>query len=452
MARVPIATLKGPQGEDGPRGLPGMEGVPTDAALGQYLNTWTARDTASGLALAQALESSASTVGTIPPKLPRGRIISRFQPGHTWANNAGGWLPFTDIVAHGSQSWGFDSTSAAAENHVTRMEFPAPINIVGQSVLVRAYIEDPTKVSNFIVTMDSGATGNSNTTSYPTMSVRAVDGGKWWDFLFAYGSAFNQIGTPDRTSMKRIGITIRTSAAIKVRFNSVELVSAPETLPTAMQKVVILESDDGDGTNALMHKVMSEYGARGTINMIAENMDRANRLSYAQLKSWQRNDGWDVQAHAYYLTTQNFPSLTLEQLDKELALLRAWCRRYGFQGDFIIYPQGLFNDNIRAIAAKYFRGGRTVYTTPVTVPGVRPYAISALSVQNTNTVASVTAYMDQVVNSGGAAHIVFHHWVEGDAPAGDPIGWGTNQLRAVIEYGIAQGYTFATYSEVYGTR
>lgn len=39
MARVPIANLKGPQGEDGPRGLPGVNAVPADEAVAEYAAT-----------------------------------------------------------------------------------------------------------------------------------------------------------------------------------------------------------------------------------------------------------------------------------------------------------------------------------------------------------------------------------------------------------------------------
>ncbi|WP_431863034.1 hypothetical protein [Microbacterium algeriense] len=54
MARVPIANLKGPQGNQGPRGLPGVNAVPADEAVAEYL---AAEDSETGQAFRDTLRT-----------------------------------------------------------------------------------------------------------------------------------------------------------------------------------------------------------------------------------------------------------------------------------------------------------------------------------------------------------------------------------------------------------
>ena len=264
-------------------------------------------------------------------------------------------------------------------------------------------------ISDSTVSFDSGATGTSNTTNYPATSVRAVDAAVWQPYMSNYGGANDQVGTPDRSAMRRIGIRVVTSGAIQVRINSVRLVDRTELTPSHTRPVVILESDDGQGSNVLMHRILSEYGIPGTINMIAENADQPDRLSTATLQQWQR-EGWDVHGHAYALTSQNYLGLTPEEVDEDMGKLKGWLMEHGFNGQFIAYPQGGYNRTIEATTRRYFRGARTVNITPMTGYGVRPYAIAAWSVNATDSISAITGYMDACAASGAPCHLVFHHF------------------------------------------
>ena len=383
------------------------------------------------------------------PAPPTGQPVSRFQAGHAWTDAAGGWAVKTDIVMHGSQSWGFDAVGAA--NHVTRLEFPSPVDVRGKNVVLDCYISDPTKVTSFVASVDSGATGNSNSMNYPPLAARARDAAAWSPWVAHYGAAYDQIGAPDRSAMRRIALRVVTSGPVVFRINSVRFVTQRDLTPAHPNGVIILESDDGGGTNNLFHRVLSEYGIPGTINMIAENADRPDRLTTEQLRTWQA-DGWDVQGHAYALTSQNYLGLTAAEVDKDMAKLKGWLLENGFSGQFLAYPQGGYNETVKKVAARYFRGGRTVDATPVTAPGLRPYAIAAHSVNNTDSIATITQIMDSYVASGAPLHLVFHHFEDaGDINTTiDAKGWTTGRLRAIVEHGLAKGYTFATYSQVYG--
>lgn len=215
-------------------------------------------------------------------------------------------------------------------------------------------------------------------------------------------------------------------------------------LMTAVPRAICIHFDDGSDTvydNAF--PIMKKYGIPGTAHVITSLIDTAGYMTTYQLRELKEN-GWTIDSHC-----ETHADLTV--LDEagqliELSNSMEWLRAKGFDYDLIATPYGRTNITTIALLKKlgYRLHRKYSATNPQVWPFINRYEVEAKGVNNADTVATVTGYLDTAMVACQLINLTFHYIEEGT----NATQYTPANFQAVIEHIVANNYPCYSFGEI----
>ncbi|MFA5072977.1 MAG: polysaccharide deacetylase family protein [Nitrospirota bacterium] len=152
--------------------------------------------------------------------------------------------------------------------------------------------------------------------------------------------------------------------------------------------------DDGDDTDYLVgREVFAEQGVVACSAITTDWINTPDHLSTAQIIAL-RDAGWEIMSHT--ASHPNLKSLTLKELDDELARSKSVLEEMGLTINNIVYPFNKNNETVRMVAARYYRSGRGG-TNAVNNDTIDPYFLKSFSLKHD--LSLMKQYIDQAYAS-----------------------------------------------------
>ncbi len=196
--------------------------------------------------------------------------------------------------------------------------------------------------------------------------------------------------------------------------------------------VVVFTFDDGKSSIFSEAKTMLDaYGWSATAFVYPSGgIGEAGYMTLAQLHTLQ-DLGWDISNHSYDHT--DLTTLTVAQIDTQMENCVDWLRSNGFTNGsrFLAYPFGGYNATTETEVSKYCDFARTIFDTIETCPIGNPNRVRSKSVINTDTLATIEGYIDDVITKNGVLIFTFHDLV--DAPD-EATEWATADFASLLAY------------------
>lgn len=451
MARVPIANLKGPQGERGPEGLPGPGAVLADAATSAYVKAPTSQ---TRLALDSEFAARGAAYAPLDYPMRKVKWITTFAPGHGWvfSGATGAILDDTDRPVLGSSSLRFLCDQASGPAQITRTGM-APIDTTGKDFVLWLRTEDLSKIATItlFVGNDTLALNARYDTWNAASSTKPTVNGRWTPVYFdrRATSTAGAVNLAAVTAMRiRITATSAVSPANPLIVNLGGFGMVPQINPFYPKGVITFSFDDGTISQFTHGKrVLDKYGYPGTLYAIPELISTGHYMSLAQMKQMRDYSGWEIGGHAYSdrVHSMRITGVPLAEAEEDTAKLRGWLMANGFNSESYCYPGGLFNAETIAMLRRYFGSARTTVThSPYQLlPTVDPMMLTQIDVGST--VASLKNHIDRAVEQGNWIIMMIHQFsVPGDGVSGTPVA----QWEEIVDYVAASGIAVATQGEV----
>jgi len=348
------------------------------------------------------------------------RMVTTFQAGHGYASVAGGVLTddTTDYVL-GTQSIKLDTLNANGACTATKTGL-APIDFTGRTPVLAFKTSDIEHI--FAISLYLGADEAftnrwswSNEVGYLSRDAgRWVNRGEWSWITFPWETP---TGTPDRAAITAIQVRITANAdgPLAVNVNGIGHYKMPSAYPNGVVSFSFDDNNISIKTNALPCLTNSGYPA--TAFCIVENMlaDDPRWWNVADGHAMEAV-GWEMAHHSYSQAVHSagFTGVSAAVLLDDIQKGRQFFLSEGFRSpEHMAWPYGVYDAATLAMCRKFFISGRGAYATPQieTVIPADPMRLRILNIQSTDTVASITAQIDEAYANGRWLHLVFHHIV-----------------------------------------
>ena len=254
-------------------------------------------------------------------------VLTTFQTGHGYANNAGGSanLNYTTEYALGTQCVQAVTDGAATAKTIRRLAFTA-VDCTGKMPLLTFKIENPNEVAGFQLYL-----GDATLANYYKWEMKSSQGqqwatdGEWVTIALSWGDA-TTTGTPNRASITSAQYRIVDTASgtgVTAYLNEISLVAEPAAFASG---VVTFTADDGwAAQHTVMRPALDKYRYAACAYLISDLVGGSGRVTATHVRR-MRDSGWDVGLHAYLDTTHSasWAGVTDAELVADIARQRAW--------------------------------------------------------------------------------------------------------------------------------
>src|SRR5690554_362240 len=239
---------------------------------------------------------------------------------------------------------------------------------------------------------------------------RVLDDGVW-------GTLSTNLGTPlaaptvdlERVTDLQLSFVDDGTAPVTVWLDGLDALPRPER-----GVVTVMFDDARSGVYELALPQARRFGIRASVAVIPELVGVGSFMTLEQLHTLERFADWELVAHHTSALDHGFDSLSEEGLRAELEGVKAWMLEHGFRRgvDVIAYPHGLIDQGAVDVVRGYFAAGRTIARGSglETLPPADPFRVRALSVTSSDSVATLTAAIDQAEREKGWLVLVFHQF------------------------------------------
>lgn len=236
-----------------------------------------------------------------------------------------------------------------------------------------------------------------------------MTGAGWMKLRIPKADFAVEAGTPDWANISAMWLQPGGEAAEMYQINIAEVNAV-----TPQKAVLFLDFDDGlYSVYQYALPIMKSYGLRGTSYVITSKIDTTTYMTMEQLKELDR-EGWCIGAHTH--THQQLSLLTDSQISEEYKTCQNILRRNGFiRGSlFLAAPGGAWSLSAHNIASNVFAMARPYISTGADYDNYPGYAgnnlrlHNFLSILNTDSAATLTGKVDDLILHGQMQHITFH--------------------------------------------
>jgi hypothetical protein len=328
--------------------------------------------------------------GRLPIWRQPSTIITNFQSGHGYTNNAGSTFTanFTGDFILGSQSTRIITGGIGAAANVSKAAGPN-IDTTGKTIRLRLKVADITHMTGLNFFLGSSAFANN----YKWIIQGGVAGsnhitsGEWIVVTLNWHDAVIT-GSPARNALTdvRFQVTDDSTSQVTVMYQSIELVAdASATFPNGAVSICFDDCFQSFWDNGKPR--MDQYGYPGSIYVIEDLIGGSGRLSETELRNLQERQGWEISSHAntdadHALT---YTGMTGDQLLADLESMKGNLINGGYHGNGTAYPLGQYGltaDGVSttSIVRKFYGYARhTNSKTKETFPPGDPYRLRAIS-------------------------------------------------------------------------
>jgi hypothetical protein len=283
----------------------------------------------------------------MPKYVQASQILTQFQSGHGWTNNAGSTFTanYTTSFALGTQCCQIVTGGAGVQANVSKTGMSA-FDCTSKALRVRFNIPDLTHVAEFgFFVGDTNFANNYKWSAYVGGS-KFAQSGDWVEMTLSFHDA-TTTGSPNRASLTDARFYIRddnTGNTVSALWQSFELI--PDGSSAFPNGVISICFDDSYASQWSAAKPsMDAKGYPGTLYTIDDYIGTSGRLTLAQLKIMHDLCGWEVAAHAHTGTAHSasYTGLTAQQLLTDIRQQRAQLSNWGLRdSDGTAYPLGQF--------------------------------------------------------------------------------------------------------------
>jgi hypothetical protein len=376
---------------------------------------------------------------TIPPS----RIISRFPSGHGWT----GGTDDTTVKLYGDRSYRGITNGAGANLTLSSPVFAAQ-DWSGSYVRVVLQVDDPARINNLQLFVDSGSVGNAyiGTIATGNTAPNLVRAGDWSVFTLPR-SAFSIPTTPGWNNIVSVRIRIqdKSTGAVTLRAAAVELL--PDRASVYPNGVLMVEADDGFAAHkTILRPLLDAFGIPCTLNPIVSRINSgAAGLTVADLRDMQDRSGWQISGHAYQQSFHDNASATPAQAEADYAAKKKWLQDNGFHpgaDDYALCPGSgvLPTEAMRASLGKYWRSARMFSGPWETVVPSDFYSFHSLGFGG-NSNATLQANIDQASGPGAVFSLSVHDVLAGstNGTSSGLAAIAVNNLQTVLSYALGKG-------------
>ena len=365
-----------------------IQNVVTAATLTALATQAYADGNVGGIPFPQA-PFAAGKHGPLAPQ--PGKVLTTFQSGHGYTNNAGSTFTANDTADFimGTQACKIVTGGSGASANVSNTGQPS-FSAAGRFVRLRLKVDDITHMAslNFFLGSSSLANNYKWTIQGGAAGSNYVISGQWLTVTLGWHDA-TVTGSPSRSALTdvRLQVADDASAAVTAHFQSVELI--PDCSATFPSGVVSVCFDDSyESMYQLAMPKLTQYGYPAQVFTIQSLIGGSGRLTLAQLKSLQDQLGWALASHAYTDTDHGLTltGMTAAQADTDTRQMKAWGDANGFRASAgYAYPKGqygLTTDSAYTtdVIRPYLNYARTTNSrTKETFPPADPYRLRAIS-------------------------------------------------------------------------
>lgn len=400
--------------------------------------------------LAAAITGVKNGIATNPdrkfPPLPPRTIITAFQTGHGWTQTGNGSSNLNDSATFIAGSQSIRGTTDGA-NTYCNLNSPTltPIDLTGKLLVIRLRVSDPTHLSQIVV-YAANDSGMSNSAGFVFTSGSGGDellrAGEWVTVTLPFDApTCYYAGTFVRSAVTNFRIGLRDTGAgtMTVNIQELSIIDEPTDLwPTGL---VSFDFDDAYASHyTVAAPYLARYGWAGTSYPIVDAVDTANFMTTEQVKALQDTYGWTVGMHAATAAHHDagLTTLTASEQVTEIAACRSWLKSNGLRGgDFMAYPRGMFDANLRAHIVETAASARTTYRRyRESWPPAEPYMMRAISVLSSDSLANLQAEIDAAAKGKYWLILVFHDLVTSGATGNQ---WTRSNFQSLVDYAATTG-------------
>lgn len=204
---------------------------------------------------------------------------------------------------------------------------------------------------------------------------------------------------------------------------------------------VVFTFDDGLSNHVDAARILSSRGYCGTFYVIAGSFREGpwytSYLSRQEVQDMSRA-GQDVESHT--MSHADLTTLSAAARHDELARSKAVLEEVtGKAVRHFAYPYGAYNDAVVQDTASVYVSARGAWDVPAS-----RYTLPARCVERTDTVATVKAWVDEAVATGGTVLLCFHA-IDG---SGTQYAWTPAALQQVVDLVAASGASVRTVAQL----
>ena len=320
------------------------------------------------------------------------KILTEFQSGHGYTNNAGNTFTANDTADFimGTQAAKIVTGGAGASANVSNLAQTA-FDTTNKVIRLVVKCDDITHLNGFNFFLGSSSLANNWKwiVQGGAAGSNFIVSGQWLVVTLNWHDAV-VTGSPVRTSVTDVRLQVtddNTSNTVTVHYQSIELLpDASATFPNGIVSVCF--DDSYESMFALAMPKLAQYGYPAEVFTIQSLIGSGGRLTMAQLKSLQDQMGWALGSHAYLDADHSLTltGMTAAQADLDLRQTKAWGDANGFRAPAgFAYPKGqygLTTDSTYTtdIVRRYFNYARTTNSkTKETFPPADPFRLRAIS-------------------------------------------------------------------------
>jgi peptidoglycan/xylan/chitin deacetylase (PgdA/CDA1 family) len=454
------STVVGPQGLTGPTGAQGSTGPAVDTSTLEPagLSAGTKAELSATIVAAgvadQPRQNAAFARRVSRPtrrSIPSPTMISAFQSGHGWTSGGpGAWdTNYTADLALGTQSVRLTTDAASGNN--TLISPTLSLDMTGKGFVIWVKVVGDISRLGYI-TVDAGPAGLSTYFRGAPFNYGAtgevLKAGEWTPLVIPWGEMQSTVaGSPSRAAIGAIKINVNAQAtALDVLIGGIATYSEDATYPNGVVSLSFDDSWASQFTVALPK--MSTLGFVGTVLPIIGDLDLTGKLTTAQVAIMSRVNGWEVGAHASTSARHvDLTGLSGAVLATELQAQRDWLDANGYTSLTHAYPVGQFNAAVEAAVARQFAWSRSTIRHANTTLTPLPFRLQSIVASNVagTTLASVQAYIDQIVAGKSWGIITFHDFVA-SGPGQNQ--WTQADFNTLMGYLVTKGIAVRTIGQV----
>ena len=204
---------------------------------------------------------------------------------------------------------------------------------------------------------------------------------------------------------------------------------------------VVFMADDGNVEQfTIMHQLLQNAGFLGamTVAIIPAKINTPNYMTAAQLKEMNRA-GCTIGNHTFNHVILGDATEAVQR--QELSWCYDWLNDSGLGNcpDYIIYPQGNYNQATLNIVRTKYVIGRTVKEGMIT-PTADKTQLKIINLLPGVTFETVKKYIDRATTDGVGVIFLMHRLMENEPDANTPTTfWVTRRLKDVVDYARMRG-------------
>lgn len=209
-------------------------------------------------------------------------------------------------------------------------------------------------------------------------------------------------------------------SGVDAQFNTIEQESKFQTneitprITNEIKPSITFVSDDGllGDYDTRLKSIFKNANAPCVLAIVTSRISNLSTyMTWEQLKDLHDNYGYEMASHTH--THQELDKITLDDVDIELSESKRILQEHGYKCNSLMIPYGLYNNNIKKIAQKYYRGVRTSdsgeFSDNVNRVPIKNLQVCSFATEFDN-LADAKAKVDLAIANNGWLVFLFHGW------------------------------------------